>query len=131
MRWIPTLTLTLVLITPLQAQAAPSAQPEPWYRITFSAFAREAWSCQRDLPGHGLPERLARADMEHQRYRLDDVTEHGQVVETTLVGSEALRFPDVRPLEGSLTWYRGKPRCEQALARLRGAAQQERQRQGR
>jgi hypothetical protein len=69
--------------------------------------------------------------MEHQRYRLDDVTEHGQVVETTLVGSEALRFPDVRPLEGSLTWYRGKPRCEQALARLRGAAQQERQRQGR
>jgi len=97
---------------------------EPWWQIAYDNKQPDLWSCQYlkgDQPLHAI--RLA--DLERLAYRMEDVTENGQVVQTTMVErTQGVFAGKPPPPEGHLTWYRGKERCEKALATFRTQAAQ-------
>jgi hypothetical protein len=119
-----------VLCGLLLALITPAVAGEPWFRIQYDNSQRDLRACLVEPDGPRGAMRLA--DMEHLVYRMEDITEQGQVVQTTMVG-RGFRTLDMEPLplEGNMTWYRGKERCEAALRGFREAAKQESQRRER
>jgi hypothetical protein len=119
--------------TPKTAPVQPgvAGAPEAWWRIAYDNKQADLWSCQYQKGNQPL-DFMRLADLEYHSYRMEDVTEGGQVVQTMMVertrGGFAAQPP---PLEGYITWYRGKARCEQALQAFRVEAQRERQRRER
>jgi len=109
------------------ATHAVAGAPAPWYRIAYDNRQADLWSCQ-DAKGNTPRDFMYLADTERRAYRMEDVEEQGQVVETTMVGSFFHAWLIPTPREGKMTWYRGKERCEKALRALRDEAQRERQR---
>jgi hypothetical protein len=116
--------LFLALATP--AMAGP---PEAWWRISYNSKQADFWLCQSAANGNGPLDFMRLADLERGAYHMEDVTEQGQVVETSMVTTTRYHpWYEPTPREGRMTWYRGKTRCDNALRALREAAQQERQR---
>jgi len=101
-------------------------KPAVWYRISYDNTQADLWSCQYDTSGPLGAMHLA--DIERKAYRMEDLEEQGQVVETTMVGTFFRAWYIPTPREGKMTWYKGKERCEKALRALRDEAQRERQR---
>jgi hypothetical protein len=93
-----------------------------WYSVGDGPTGR--LECLADKPDGGLVSMVRMLGDTGLRYRLDDVTEQGQVVETTLTAPDIYAEPQ--------TWYRTKARCEQAMrtrAQAYKAGQQQRERQ--
>lgn len=88
----------------------PEASTKPlWYSLVWNVEG----TVQQCLASERLdtPEAHIRlVERQHWPYKMVDVAEGGEVVETTLI-----RFPSTRWGAGSeMTWYRGKDRCEEA-----------------
>jgi hypothetical protein len=123
--------------TPKTAPVQPgvAGQPEGWWRIYYDHSEAGRWGeCLADPDGPRAEMHLA--DLQGRAYRMQDVTEQGQVVQTAIVeglSSSALSAltGELPPLEGHRTWYRGYDRCARALERFRAEAQQELQRRER
>jgi hypothetical protein len=116
------------------AQPGVASPPETWWRIAYDSKQDDWWSCQY-LKDQQPLDAMWLAKMMEVAYRMEDVTENGQVVQTTMVertrgdfGRSVGYLGMWRPVEGYLIWYRGKERCEKALATFRTqAAQRERE----
>jgi hypothetical protein len=107
-------------------QAAPAAAPSP----TSSAVTR--WYMRSHEGECGVTEdgplaQIRLAEMYEDPYRMEDVVQDGKVVETTMIRStrSARRMnPQTDyPPTWQFTWYATFERCQQAVQRLRDAAQ--------
>jgi hypothetical protein len=99
--------------TPKTAPAQPrwAGPSEGWYAV--SQFEQQCKAQEM-----GPADVMALLDQRGEQYRMEDVTEQGQVVQTTMY----------RVTEGvQATWYKGKARCEQALRKKQQSQEQQRE----
>jgi len=93
-----------------------AGEPDDWY-----AFSHESQQCI--VPDMRLSEFLALYDKLGEHYTMQDVTERGQVVQTTMDVQPGGIYP-----EGlRIIWYRGKARCEQAQRTKQQSQEQRRE----
>ena len=89
---------------------------------TFSRVSRtypKQCALQREGPAYAM----ALADQLGKRYTMEDVTERGQVVQTTMQ-----IWPTAQHPTGMyVTWYRGRARCEQAQRTKQQSQEQRRE----
>jgi hypothetical protein len=78
---------------------------QPWYLLI-----QPDQQCEPAGPSNSPEAHIALSEALGHAYKMLDVTEKGEVVQTTMI-----RFatPD-HPKRWEATWYRGKTRCEQA-----------------
>ena len=101
-RSFTTLTAGLLLGTILMlAEAAPKP---PWYLLSTG--------CAPAGVGMAPADQIRLVEAEGGRYKMVDVTESGEVVQTTMV----YYFSSGNTMQ--ITWVRGKERCEEARRRL-------------
>jgi hypothetical protein len=99
---------------PVQPGAA--GAPEAWY-----AFSHDRQQCI--VPDMGPAEMMAVYDQTGERYTMEDVTEQGRIVQTTMN-----YWPDASLLTGRrIIWYRGLARCEQAQRTKQQSQEQRRE----
>ena len=107
------------------ATHAVAKEPAGWYSIIYD-YTRQAdgYWCRPATNLDGPLAYINLFDGQRRDYRMDNVEEQGQIVETTMTFVLSTPPPRVE----RMTWYRGKERCEKALRALREEAQREQQR---
>ena len=115
MHWVSWLMLFGMLALP----ALTAAGGRPWYVL----FNDPAIGCDMAGDHNGPLDHIALADLYQRPYKMEDVVENGQVVETTMITAPTLLLPD-----GRMTWYRTRERCEMAKKRQQQEAARARQR---
>jgi hypothetical protein len=97
----------------------PQAAPPPWY-----AFNQAMERCEvQDPASDGHPAQvMALLDTLGEQYTMQDVTERGAIVQTTLTVVPGGMFPEGR----RIIWYRGQARCEQVHRMKQQSQEQQR-----
>jgi hypothetical protein len=96
------------LATPAEAGAA-----EGWY-----VFRQDTQQCE--VTREGPAESMALSDKMGEQYTMEDVTEHGQIVQTTMSWRRGGEI-------WGIIFYRGLARCEQARRTKRESQEQRRE----